>query len=126
MQLLEAVHDVDGLERLRFHFAASDRISRGSASRALTRRCRSFAEHVHLPLQSGSDRILKAMHRTYTAEKYLRLVDQLRAARDGYCLTTDVIVGFPGETETITKKHALWWSRCRFDNAFVFRYSPRT
>ena len=97
VQLLEAVHDVDGLERLRFTspHPIGFRADLIAALRDLPKLC----EHVHLPLQSGSDRILKAMHRTYTAEKYLRLVDQLRAARSDIALTTDVIVGFPGETE---------------------------
>src|SRR5207249_10051747 len=59
-----------------------------------------LAEHVHLPLQSGSNRILKAMHRIYTAEKYAQLVGKIRAARPGIAITTDIIVGFPGETDS--------------------------
>jgi tRNA-2-methylthio-N6-dimethylallyladenosine synthase len=78
-----------------------------------------------LPLQSGSDRILKAMHRTYTADKYLRLVDQIRAARSDIALTTDVIVGFPGETEEDYEKTRALVEQVQFDNAFVFRYSQR-
>ena len=103
VQLLEAVHDVDGLERLRFTspHPIGFRADLIAALRDLPKLC----EHVHLPLQSGSDRILKAMHRTYTAEKYLRLVDQLRAARMDIALTTDVIVGFPGETEERLRKN---------------------
>ena len=87
----------DGLERLRFTspHPIGFRADLIAALRDLPKLC----EHVHLPLQSGSDRILKAMHRPYTAEKYLRLVDRLRAARMDIALTTDVIVGFPGETE---------------------------
>ena len=81
---------------------------------------------MHLPLQSGSDRILKAMHRTYTAEKYLRLVEQLREQVPGIALTTDVIVGFPGETEEDYQHTRDLVERIQFDNAFVFRYSRRS
>ena len=124
VQLLEAVHAVDGLERLRFTspHPIGFRADLIAALRDLPKLC----EHVHLPLQSGSDRILKAMHRTYTAEKYLRLVDQLRAARTDIALTTDVIVGFPGETEGDYEKTRALVEKVQFDNAFVFRYSPRT
>ncbi len=124
VQLLEAVHDVDGLERLRFTspHPVGFRADLVAALGDLPKLC----EHVHLPLQSGSDRVLKAMHRTYTAEKYLRLVDRLRAARTEIALTTDVIVGFPGETEEDYKKTRALVERVQFDNAFVFRYSPRT
>src|SRR6476620_5568841 len=124
VQLLEAVHDVDGLERLRFTspHPIGFRADLIAALRDLPKLC----EHVHLPLQSGSDRILKAMHRTYTADKYLRLVDQIRAARSDIALTTDVIVGFPGETEEDYEKTRALVEQVQFDNAFVFRYSPRT
>jgi tRNA-2-methylthio-N6-dimethylallyladenosine synthase len=84
-----------------------------------------LAEHVHLPLQSGSNRILKAMHRSYTAEKYLDLVRRIRRARDGMAITTDIIVGFPGETEDDYKQTRDLVEQIQFDNAFVFRYSPR-
>jgi tRNA-2-methylthio-N6-dimethylallyladenosine synthase len=124
VQLLEAVHDVDGLERLRFTspHPIGFRVDLIAALRDLPKLC----EHVHLPLQSGSDRILKAMHRTYTADKYLHLVNQLRAVRPDIALTTDVIVGFPGETEEDYEKTRALVKGVQFDNAFVFRYSPRT
>jgi tRNA-2-methylthio-N6-dimethylallyladenosine synthase len=124
VQLLEAVHDVDGLERLRFTspHPIGFRPDLIAALRDLPKLC----EHVHLPLQSGSDRILKAMHRTYTAEKYLRLVEQIRAMRNDIALTTDVIVGFPGETGEDYEKTRALVERIQFDNAFVFRYSPRS
>ncbi len=124
VQLLEAVHDVDGLERLRFTspHPVGFRADLIAALRDLPKLC----EHVHLPLQSGSDRILKAMHRTYTAEKYLRLVDALREAKSDLGLTTDVIVGFPSETEEDYQKTRALVERVQFDNAFVFRYSPRS
>jgi tRNA-2-methylthio-N6-dimethylallyladenosine synthase len=124
VQLLEAVHEVEGLERLRFTsphpIGFREDLVRAFAQ--LPKLC----EHVHLPLQSGSDRILKEMHRAYTAEKYLGLVEQLRAARPGIALTTDVIVGFPGETETDYSKTRELVERIGFDNAFVFRYSKRS
>jgi tRNA-2-methylthio-N6-dimethylallyladenosine synthase len=82
-------------------------------------------EHVHLPLQSGSNKILKAMHRAYTAEKYVDLVERVRQARKGIAITTDVIVGFPGETETDYRQTRDLVEQIQFDNAFVFRYSPR-
>jgi tRNA-2-methylthio-N6-dimethylallyladenosine synthase len=124
VQLLEAIHDVHGLERLRFTspHPIGFRADLITALRDLPKLC----EHVHLPLQSGSDRILKAMHRTYTAEKYLRLVEQIRALGSDVALTTDVIVGFPGETEEDYEKTRALVERIQFDNAFVFRYSPRS
>ncbi len=124
VQLLEAVHAVEGLERLRFTspHPIGFRADLVEALRDLPKLC----EHVHLPLQSGSDRILKAMHRTYTAEKYLRLVEQLRATQREIALTTDVIVGFPGETQADYEKTRALVDRIQFDNAFVFRYSARS
>ena len=81
--------------------------------------------HVHLPLQSGSDRILKAMHRTYTTAKYEALVEKIRSVRPDIAVTTDVIVGFPGETEEDYASTRALMQRVRFDNAFIFRYSQR-
>jgi tRNA-2-methylthio-N6-dimethylallyladenosine synthase len=83
------------------------------------------AEHVHLPLQSGSNRILRAMHRAYTAEKYVDLIHRIRHARHGVAITTDIIVGFPGETADDYKQTRDLVEELQFDNAFVFRYSPR-
>src|SRR5213593_775025 len=123
VQLLEAVHAIDGLERLRFTSPhpigfRDDLIDAISRVPKLT-------EHIHLPLQSGSNRILKAMHRAYTSEKYLDLVRRIRRARDGIAITTDIIVGFPGETEDDYKQTRDLVEEIQFDNAFVFRYSPR-
>jgi len=84
-----------------------------------------LVEHIHLPLQSGSARILKAMHRTYTPGGYLALVDRIRAARADMAITTDVIVGFPGETDEDYAATRELMRRVRFDNAFIFRYSKR-
>ena len=123
VQLLEAVHEVEGLVRLRFTspHPIGFRDDLIGAFRELPKLC----EHVHLPMQSGSDRILKAMHRAYTAESYLRLVEQLRTARPNIAVTTDIIVGFPGETDDDYARTRALVERVQFDNAFVFRYSPR-
>ena len=123
VQLLEAVHEVEGLKRLRF--TSPHPIGfRDDLIEAISRLPK-LAEHVHLPLQSGSNKILKAMHRAYTAEKYVDLVRRLRRARDGIAITTDIIVGFPGETEDDYKRTRDLVEEIEFDNAFVFRYSPR-
>jgi tRNA-2-methylthio-N6-dimethylallyladenosine synthase len=123
VQLLEAVHDVDDLERLRF--TSPHPIGfRDDLIEAFSRLPK-LAEHIHLPLQSGSDRILRAMHRAYTAERYVDLVRRIRHARQGIAITTDIIVGFPGETEDDYRKTRDLVETIQFDNAFVFRYSPR-
>jgi tRNA-2-methylthio-N6-dimethylallyladenosine synthase len=123
VQLLEAVHAIDGLERLRF--TSPHPIGfRDDLIEAFSRLPK-LAEHVHLPLQSGSNRMLKAMHRAYTAEKYVDLVRRLRSVRDGIALTTDIIVGFPGETKDDYKQTRDLVEELQFDNAFIFRYSPR-
>src|SRR5438876_405194 len=123
VQLLEAVNEIDGLERLRFTSPhpigfRDDLIDAISRVPKLT-------EHIHLPLQSGSNRILKAMHRAYTSEKYVDIVRRIRHAREGISITTDIIVGFPGETEKDYKQTRALVEEIQFDNAFVFRYSPR-
>jgi tRNA-2-methylthio-N6-dimethylallyladenosine synthase len=123
VQLIEAVHAVPGIGRIRFTsphpVGYKDDLIQAFA------RLPKLVEHVHLPAQSGSDRILKAMHRTYTAEKYLALVEKIRAARPGIAITTDLIVGFPGETEEDYAATREMVRRVEFDNAFVFRYSKR-
>ena len=123
VQLLEAVHDVEGLQRLRF--TSPHPIGFREDLINCYRRLPKLVEHLHLPVQSGSDRILKAMHRTYTAAKYIDLVRRVREARDGIAITTDIIVGFPGETDEDYKQTRNLVSEIQFDNAFVFRYSPR-
>src|SRR5947208_5751016 len=123
VQLLEAVHEIDGLERLRF--TSPHQIGfRDDLINALVRLPK-LAQHVHLPLQSGSNKILKAMHRAYTAEKYVDLVRRIRQARKGIAITTDIIVGFPGETDSDYRRTRDLVERIQFDNAFIFRYSPR-
>jgi tRNA-2-methylthio-N6-dimethylallyladenosine synthase len=123
VQLLDAVHEIEGLQRLRF--TSPHPIGfREDLIRAYGRLPK-LVDHLHLPVQSGSNRILKAMHRTYTAEKYTDLVRQIRDARKGIAITTDIIVGFPGETDDDYQQTCALVEEITFDNAFVFRYSPR-
>jgi tRNA-2-methylthio-N6-dimethylallyladenosine synthase len=123
VQLLESVNEVEELERLRF--TSPHPIGfRDDLVDAISRLPK-LAEHVHVPLQSGSNKILKAMHRAYTAEKYLDLVERIRRARNGVAITTDIIVGFPGETDDDYRQTRDLVEEIQFDNAFVFRYSPR-
>ena len=123
VQLLHAVCAVPGIQRVRFTsphpIGFKDDLV--DCFRDLPQLC----EHVHLPVQSGSDRILKLMHRVYTREKYLRLIEKLRAAQPRIAFTTDVIVGFPGETEEDFRQTCELIREVAFDNAFIFRYSPR-
>jgi tRNA-2-methylthio-N6-dimethylallyladenosine synthase len=123
VQLLEAVCAVEGIRRVRF--TSPHPIGfKADLVEAFTR-IPNLVEHVHLPLQSGSDRILKIMRRGYTAEAFRNLVATLRAARPGIAITTDVIVGFPGESEDDYAATRSLVDEIGFDNAFVFRYSPR-
>ena len=123
VQLLDAVHEIDGLQRLRF--TSPHPIGFREDLIDTYRRLPKLVDHLHLPVQSGSNKILKAMHRTYTAEKYTDLVRQVRDARKGIAITTDIIVGFPGETEHDYQQTRALVEEIKFDNAFVFRYSPR-
>ena len=123
VQLLDAVHEIEGLQRLRF--TSPHPIGFREDLIDAYGRLPKLVDHLHLPVQSGSNRILKAMHRTYTAEKYADLVRQVRDARKGIAITTDIIVGFPGETEDDFNQTRALVEEIKFDNAFVFRYSPR-
>jgi tRNA-2-methylthio-N6-dimethylallyladenosine synthase len=123
VQLLEAVHEIDGLARLRF--TSPHPIGFREDLIAAFERLPKLVEHVHLPLQSGSNKILRAMHRAYTVERYVDLVRRIRQARPGISLTTDIIVGFPGESEDDYTQTRDLVEQIQFDNAFVFRYSPR-
>ena len=87
--------------------------------------CDAVCEQIHLPLQSGSSRILKAMRRTYDRDRYLALVGKLRDAIPGLALGTDIIVGFPGETEDDFRETLEVVEEVRYDSAFTFIYSPR-
>jgi tRNA-2-methylthio-N6-dimethylallyladenosine synthase len=123
VQLLEAVHGIDGLERIRF--TSPHPKGYGQDLIEAYGRLSKLVESAHIPLQSGSDRVLKAMHRGYTAERFEGIVAGLRAVRPEMGLTTDIIVGFPGETESEFEETIGLCQRVQFDNAFVFKYSPR-
>ena len=123
-ELLREVEKIDGLKRIRFMTShpkdLSDELIRVMAQS--DKICR----HLHLPLQSGSSRILKEMNRRYTKEQYLELAEKIKAAVPGISLTTDIIVGFPGETEEDFLETMDVVRRVRFDSAFTFIYSKRT
>ena len=122
-RLLEALNGVPGLARIRFTSAhpkgCTDELVR--AYRAFPKACR----HLHLPVQSGSDRVLGEMGRHYTRAEYLAAVKRLRDFDPEFALTTDIIVGYPGETEADFEETRSLMEEAGFDNSFVFKYSPR-
>src|SRR5438876_6363964 len=122
-ELLRACDAVDGIERIRFT-SPHPKDFRANVIEAMAD-CAAVCEHAHLPLQSGSTRILKAMRRTYSRERYLRLVDELRAAIPDLALTTDLIVGFPGETDPEFEETVSAVEEVGYEGAFTFVYSPR-
>jgi tRNA-2-methylthio-N6-dimethylallyladenosine synthase len=122
-ELLRAVDAVEGIERIRFTSPHPKDFRRDVI--AAMAECAAVCEHAHLPLQSGSSRVLKAMRRTYSRERYLRLVAELRASIPDLALTTDIIVGFPGETENDFRETLEVVEEVGFDGAFTFVYSPR-
>jgi tRNA-2-methylthio-N6-dimethylallyladenosine synthase len=121
--LLRALDGVDGLERLRFT-SPNPKDFRDDVVDAMAS-CRPLAEHVHFPLQSGSDRVLRLMRRGYRRRRYLELLGKLRAAIPGLAFSTDIIVGFPGETEEDFAATLDLVEAARFDSAYTFQYSPR-
>ncbi|MBM3676499.1 MAG: tRNA (N6-isopentenyl adenosine(37)-C2)-methylthiotransferase MiaB [Actinobacteria bacterium] len=122
-ELLRACDAVAGIERIRFT-SPHPKDFRPPVIRAMAE-CPSVCEHVHLPLQSGSDRVLKRMRRTYSSGRYLELVGELRTEIPDLALGTDIIVGFPGETERDFAETLEVVETVRFDSAFTFVYSPR-
>jgi len=122
-ELLRACDAVEGIERIRFT-SPHPKDFRDPVIAAIAE-CDAVCEHVHLPLQSGSSRVLKAMRRTYTRERYLALVDKMRAAIPDLAIGTDIIVGFPGETEDDFRQTLEVVEEVRYDSAFTFVYSPR-
>src|SRR5205823_164512 len=122
-ELLRACDAVEGIERIRFT-SPHPKDFRAPVIAAMAD-CDAVCEHAHLPLQSGSTRVLKAMRRTYSRERYLRLVAELRAAIPDLALTTDIIVGFPGETDADFQETLEVVEEVGFDGAFTFVYSPR-
>ncbi len=123
VQLIEAVHGIDGLERIRF--TSPHPKGYGDDLVEAYGRLAKLCESAHLPVQSGSDAMLKRMHRGYTRERFLEIVAKLRAVRPGIGITTDIIVGFPGETEAEFEATLSLCREVQFDNAFVFKYSTR-
>ena len=123
VQLLEAVHEIEGLERIRFTspHPIGYRDDLVEAFTYLPKLC----SHIHFPMQSGSDRILKKMRRPYKNEKFLTICEKMQAARPDLAITTDIIVGFPGETEEDFQETVECMKRIGFDNSFIFRYSKR-
>jgi len=123
VQLLEAVHEVAGLERIRFTspHPIGYRADLVDAFTYLPKLC----SHIHFPMQSGSDRILRRMRRPYKHARFVEICGNMRAARPDLAITTDIIVGFPGETEEDFQATVDTVEALRFDNAFVFRYSKR-
>jgi tRNA-2-methylthio-N6-dimethylallyladenosine synthase len=122
-ELLRGCDGIEGIERIRFTSPHPKDFRRPVI--AAMAECASVCEHAHLPLQSGSSRVLKSMRRTYSRERYLKLVDELRGAIPDLALTTDLIVGFPGETEPEFEETLSAVQEVAFDGAFTFVYSPR-
>lgn len=123
-QLLRKANQIEGLKRIRFMTSHPKDLSEELID--AMRDCEKVCLHLHLPLQSGSSRILKLMNRRYTKEQYLDLVDRIRAKVPDISLTTDIIVGFPGETEEDFLETLDVVRRVRYDSAFTFQYSRRT
>ncbi len=124
VELLERINAIDGLARLRFTSPHPLGFKRDlvEAYGRLSKLC----EYVHLPLQSGSNRILRAMHRPYTGERYREIVDELRRVRPDMYFSTDVIVGFPGETEEDFARTRELFGAVNYDMAYIFKYSIRS
>ena len=123
-QLLQEIEKVDGIERIRFMTShpkdLSDELIQTMAE------SQKICHHLHLPLQSGSSRVLKEMNRRYDKEKYLELVDKIRKAIPDISLTTDIMVGFPGETEEDFQETLDVVKKANYDTAFTFIYSKRS
>ena len=122
-RLLHAIEDIEGIERVRFMTSHPKDLSDSLIEAMKT--CRKVCNHLHLPFQSGSTRILEKMNRRYTKENYLTLVSKIKAAVPDIALTTDIIVGFPGETEEDFEDTLDVVKKVGFDAAYMFIYSPR-
>jgi tRNA-2-methylthio-N6-dimethylallyladenosine synthase len=123
VQLIEAAHEIEGLERIRF--TSPHPKGYGDDLVEAYGRLPKLVESAHLPVQSGSDRMLKLMHRGYTLARYLDIIGKLRAVRPGIGITSDIIVGFPGETEEDFEQTLSLCREVEFDNAYLFKYSQR-
>jgi tRNA-2-methylthio-N6-dimethylallyladenosine synthase len=124
VQLLEQVHAIEGIERIRF----TSPHPRGFKDDLVAAYARlpKLCGYVHLPMQSGSNRILRAMNRPYTRERYREIVEALRAVQPDMYFSTDVIVGFPGETDEDFAQTRELFEACNYDMAYIFKYSVRT
>lgn len=123
VQLLEEIHKIDGIERIRFvsphpSYFKDDLISAYS-------RLPKLCEYAHLPLQSGSDRILRDMRRPYSAKRFVEIAQALKSQKEIFSLSTDIIVGYPNETEEDFEATCEVFKQCKFDMAYIFKYSPR-
>lgn len=123
VQLVEAVHEIAGLERIRF--TSPHPKGYGDDLVEAYGRLPKLCDNAHIPVQSGSDRMLKLMHRGYTRERYLGIIEKLRRAKPGIGISTDIIVGFPGETEEDFEQTLSLAREVEFDQAFIFKYSQR-
>ena len=123
VQLLEAVHAINGLDRIRF--TSPHPKGYGDDLVEAYGRLPKLVPSAHIPVQSGSDRMLKLMHRGYTRERYLGIIQKLRAANPAMGISTDFIVGFPGETEEDFEQTLSLAREVEFDQAFIFKYSQR-
>jgi tRNA-2-methylthio-N6-dimethylallyladenosine synthase len=123
VQLLEAVHAIEGLRRIRF--TSPHPKGYGEDLAQAYGRLPKLVESAHIPVQSGSDRLLKLMHRGYTRARYLGIIEQLRRVRPDMGISTDFIVGFPGETEADFEETLSLAREVEFDQAYIFKYSPR-
>jgi len=122
-ELLERIGEIEGLQRIRFTTSHPKDLSE-ELIQAFSR-LKKLCEHIHLPFQSGSDKILKAMHRGYTKESYLEKIDRLKKVCPSIAVTADVIVGFPGEEEKDFEETLDLMRKVQFDDLFSFKYSPR-
>lgn len=123
-QLLKKVEEIDGLQRIRFMTSHPKDLSQELID--VMTNSKKICTHLHLPVQSGSTRILEKMNRRYTKEQYLELVDRIREKMPNIALTTDIIVGFPGETEEDFAETMDLVEKVQYDSAFTFIYSKRT
>src|SRR6266568_3233773 len=123
VQLLEAVHEIEGLERIRF--TSPHPKGYGDDLVEAYGRLPKLVESAHLPVQSGSDRMLKLMHRGYTRARFLGIIEKLRRVQPRMGISTDIIVGFPGESEEDFEQTLSLAREVEFDQAYIFKYSPR-
>ena len=121
--LVRAINDIEGLERIRFMTSNPKDLSDELIE--CYRTCEKLCKHIHLPVQSGSSSVLKRMNRRYDREKYIDIINKLKSACPDIAITTDIIVGFPGETEAEFEDTISLVEYVKYDSAFTFIYSPR-